>query len=336
MKKRIEGLDALKFILSFCIVSIHLPFPGVIGSITLALFRVAVPLFFMISGYFCSSYNDAKMRKMLVKVLKLLLAGTGLMILANIIGILCKGGALNEIVVYIMKIPSSRKIADVLLKNIAYISGPLWFLYAYVYVLLFWWLCKKANWLTFLKVTAVLLCIMAPIFGKYSYIFLNRAFLREDTRNWFFMGLPFFVLGKVLKDNGGKLHVSRTVWLLLIAIFSVTTVVEGALLKRFGQGEGDVYFSTAPLSICAFQYAITIECDEKIIKLANFGKKYSMPIYIVHPFVAEVLRANHCEPVIGRWLFGTVVFIISFVLAVGYDVTSQKSKAIQSGRKTVT
>ena len=313
MKKRIESLDALKFILSFCIVSIHLPFPGVIGSIALALFRVAVPLFFMISGYFCSGYNDAKMRKTLVKVLKLLLAGTGLMVLANIAAILCKGRALNEIVAYIMGIPSSRKIADVLFKNIAYISGPLWFLYAYVYVLLFWWLCKKANWITACNVTAILLCVVAPVFGKYSYIFLNRAFMREDTRNWLFMGLPFFVFGEVQKGNGGKLHVSRTVWLLLIAIFSVTTVAEGALLKRFGQGEGDVYFSTAPLSICVFQYALTMECDEKVKKLANFGKKYSMPIYILHPFVAEILRANQCEPAIGRWLFGTVVFIISLL-----------------------
>lgn len=187
MKKRIESLDVLKFILSFCIVSIHLPFPGMVGSIALALFRVAVPLFFMISGYFCSGYNDVKMRKMLVKVLKLLLVGTGLMILANIIAILCKGGAPNEIVAYIMGIPSSRKIADVLLKNVAYVSGPLWFLYAYVYVLLFWWLCKKVKWVTICKVAAVLLCVAAPIFGKYSYIFLDQGFLREDTRNWLFM-----------------------------------------------------------------------------------------------------------------------------------------------------
>ena len=195
MKKRIESLDALKFLLSYCIVIIHLPFPGTAGSVALALFRVAVPLFFMISGYFCSGYNDAKIRKMLVKVLKLLLAGTGLMVLANIIAILCKGGALDEMVAYVMRIPNSRVITDVLLKNVAYVSGPLWFLYAYVYVLLFWWLCKKVNWVTVCKVAAILLCIVAPIFGKYSYLILNRGFLREDTRNWLLMGLPFFVWG---------------------------------------------------------------------------------------------------------------------------------------------
>ena len=140
-------------------------------------------------------------------------------------------------------------------------------------------------------------------------------------------------MGGVQKDNEDKLHLSRTVWFLLILIFSVTTIAEGLLLKRFGQGEGDVYFSTAPLSICVFQYALTMECNEKAMKLANMGRKYSMLIYIVHPFVAEILRANRCEPVIGKWLFGTVVFIISFVLAVGYDGMSQRAKQFSRGRK---
>lgn len=331
MKKRIESLDALKFILSFCIVIIHLPFPGTVGSVALALFRVAVPLFFMIGGYFCISYNDTQMKKMLVKLLKLLLVGTGLMILANIIAILCKGGTLDEIIEYIMKIPSSRVFTDVLLKNVSYISGPLWFLYAYVYVLLFWWLCKKVNCVTMCKVTAILLCIVAPIFGKYSYLILNHGFLREDTRNWLFMGLPFFVLGGIQKYIQGKVHMSRTAWSLLIFIFSVTTIAEGLLLKWFGQGEGDVYFSTAPLSVCVFQYALTIECNEKVMKIADLGRKYSMLIYIVHPFVAEILRANRCEPVIGQWLFGIVVFTISFFLSVGYNWISQGVKQCRWG-----
>ena len=314
MKKRIESLDLLKFILSFCVVIIHLPFPGTFGSVALALFRVAVPLFFMISGYFCYGYNDTQMRKVLVKVLKLILAGTGLMILANIIAILRKGGALNEIIAYIMRIPSSRTISD---------------------VLLFWWLCKKINWVTICKVVAVLLCIAAPILGKYSYLILNRGFLREDTRNWLFMGLPFFVLGGIQKDNEGRLGASRTVWFLLILIFSTTTVAEGLLLKQFGQGEGNVYFSTAPLSVCVFQYALTMKCDGKIMKLANYGRKYSMMIYIGHPFVAEILRANQCEPLIGKWLFGTVVFVISFVFAMGYNWISRRTKQFCRGRETV-
>ena len=128
---------------------------------------------------------------------------------------------------------------------------------------------------------------------------------------------------------------SKTVLFLLIFVFSVTTVAEGLLLKRFGQSEGDVYFSTALLSVCVFQYALAVDCDEKVMKLADLGRKYSMLIYIVHPFVAEILRANCCEPVIGKWLFGTVVFIISFVLAAEYNRISQKAKQFSRGRKTV-
>ena len=149
------------------------------------------------------------------------------------------------------------------------------------------------------------------------------------------MGLPFFVLGGIQKDNEGRLGASRTVWFLLILIFSTTTVAEGLLLKQFGQGEGNVYFSTAPLSVCVFQYALTMKCDGKIMKLANYGRKYSMMIYIGHPFVAEILRANQCEPLIGKWLFGTVVFVISFVFAMGYNWISRRTKQFCRGRETV-
>lgn len=48
------GLDFLKFICSFMIICIHIPFPEPLGTIFTPITRIAVPIFFMITDYFYS------------------------------------------------------------------------------------------------------------------------------------------------------------------------------------------------------------------------------------------------------------------------------------------
>ena len=55
---RADNIDVLKAICAFLIVCIHVPFPGVAGEYFTALTRIAVPIFFMITGYFYSDVID--------------------------------------------------------------------------------------------------------------------------------------------------------------------------------------------------------------------------------------------------------------------------------------
>ena len=50
--KRSVGLDFLKFLCSFMVVTIHKPFPGLLGPVIMPITRIAVPIFFMITGFF--------------------------------------------------------------------------------------------------------------------------------------------------------------------------------------------------------------------------------------------------------------------------------------------
>ena len=52
VKNRNEGIDMLRMVCAFFIVCIHIPFPGGVGSYIKAVSRIAVPIFFMISGYY--------------------------------------------------------------------------------------------------------------------------------------------------------------------------------------------------------------------------------------------------------------------------------------------
>ena len=51
-QSRADNIDILKAICAFLIVCIHVPFPGRVGAYFTALTRIAVPVFFMITGYF--------------------------------------------------------------------------------------------------------------------------------------------------------------------------------------------------------------------------------------------------------------------------------------------
>lgn len=51
-EKRNNSIDNLKAICTFLIICIHVPFPGEIGAYFITLTRIAVPIFFMITGFF--------------------------------------------------------------------------------------------------------------------------------------------------------------------------------------------------------------------------------------------------------------------------------------------
>lgn len=55
LKKRYITLDLIKIIAAYMVVFIHVSFPGHFGKVIVCLARFAVPLFFIISGYFSYS-----------------------------------------------------------------------------------------------------------------------------------------------------------------------------------------------------------------------------------------------------------------------------------------
>ena len=65
---RQESFDFLKFFLAFLVVVIHTGFAGYAGLGIKAFARIAVPMFFMITGYYLPVMSDEKFRKYLIKI----------------------------------------------------------------------------------------------------------------------------------------------------------------------------------------------------------------------------------------------------------------------------
>ena len=57
---RNRTLDMVKAICAYAVVLLHVHFPGNAGIIANVLARFAVPVFFMVSGYFCFRGDDTE------------------------------------------------------------------------------------------------------------------------------------------------------------------------------------------------------------------------------------------------------------------------------------
>ena len=132
MQTRSNAIDILKAFCAFLIVCIHIPFPGIFGMHIVTLARIAVPIFFMISGYF---YSDIITRngevRQIKKIFRLLLA-------ANLIYVLWK--VLLSIIwndeSFFQDTFSMKNLFQFLMFNESPFNGHLWYLGAILYVLL--------------------------------------------------------------------------------------------------------------------------------------------------------------------------------------------------------
>lgn len=69
MKTKNDCLNVWKGIAAFAVVLIHCTLPGVPGEIIKGIARFAVPLFFLISGYFAYGREDAVLRRREIHIL---------------------------------------------------------------------------------------------------------------------------------------------------------------------------------------------------------------------------------------------------------------------------
>lgn len=334
---RNEGIDILKCVCAFLVVIIHSPMiPGITGELVTAMNRMAVPVFFMISGWFYGSTLSRRKRKnQIIKVLKMILWSSIFYFLFN--GMIAT--LQSELPDYFRSFLSFKVIVKFIFLTASPFQGHLWYLSALLYVLIIVGWCdnkfgrKKLYWL----IPVLLLGDLA--FGKYSLLLLGRPIPTSLVRNWLFVGVPYFLLGDCMNTNQGKmqglLRLNRVLLYVLIAFFVVTTLLEKYLLVSASlNAERNHYISSTFLSIIAFVIALTTNSKAGGISgwLAWVGKEYSTTIYIIHPafltlfsLLVQTVITNH-ETVMSvyRWTAPVLVFLVSL----GYSVLHEKVKVL--------
>lgn len=263
----------MKFILSVCVILIHIPAsiePEFYSAfIKPLLTRFAVPCFFIISGWFMNGRN---IRVGCVNQFKRLLPLT---IISTVIFYAIFG--CQEL--------DKWDIINLLLYNSTDKFGyHIWYLYAYLYILAIFYLLEDSK----VKYLFVLIPILLGIeicLGKYSILIMGKTYPHIYCRNFLVTGLLYFLIGYALKyyENRIPRYLQRhNILLIMISIFSLTTLVEKLILMYFQvEAPRECYLSTPFLAIAIFMYFKQLQLRNNIF--SQIGRKYSLYIYVTHP-----------------------------------------------------
>lgn len=306
--KRLNDLDVLKVICAFLVICIHISYKGNLGNTITPLCRIAVPIFFMIIGYFYYKTSKSPL-KQIKKVLILI-------ILANclyfVFGIMINGQ---------IELPTKEDIVKSLIFNSSPFAFHLWYLNALLYVLIIVYIADKLNIRKKMYFLIPVLLITNIIFGEYAIALFNKDYDPIYMRNFLFIGLPYFLIGDLLYKNKENLIKKFSIKKLtiLIPIFALTTVLEEHILTiNKMDAIGDIYISTTFLAIAIFLFSIQAKQVSDENKLAIIGRKYSTYIYIVHLVFIDIFNKYISSNNILNNSIQIIIFFASLLVAIIY------------------
>ena len=265
-------IDSLRFLCALLVVFIHCEYQY--KSYILPITDVAVPLFFALSGYF--TYGTKSWRKRIIRFLKIFIWASVLYLLKT------------EIFHYYSRselwIPTLKNIVDFLFFNDVAFSLHLWYLPAYIYVLVIAYIIdKKDIWQ--LSLWMILPLLLINVIIKYQTADICEV---QYYRNAFFYGLPYFLLGILLRklqprvqERISGLRILLLLFILILLILRYYLV--GSCLMILIIKEIDLLLLTLGISLAATIFTQTKENVMSII-----GCRYAIYIYIFHLIIMQV------------------------------------------------
>ena len=290
MKKNASyaGIDIFRFISALLIIAIHtsplLSYSETGDFIfTRIISRVAVPFFFMTSGFFLISRYSRDAEKLRSFVKK-----TSIIYIASIL-IYIPINIYNDYFSMDNLLPNIIK--DIVFDGTLY---HLWYLPASILgAAIAWWLVKRFSYKKAFIITSLLYVI--GMFGDSYYGIASKLScagglydalfqVSEYTRNGLFFAPIFFVVGGYVADKNEKLSLKAAV--AGFAIFFSCMLAEGLTLHHFDlQRHDSMYLFLVPCIYCLFGILIHFR-GKRRAQLRNV----SLLMYVMHPFVIVVIR----------------------------------------------
>lgn len=324
-QSRADNFDILKSICAFLVICIHVPFPGAFGECVTTAARIAVPVFFMITGYFYSDVAEkAAETQQIKKVLKLVIK-------ANFIYLLWDGfcALVSWNLDFFQKTFTLKSLLKFFLLNESPMKGHLWYLGAILYVLIILRAAGRLKCMNTLYCLTPMLLLGDLVFGKYSIVIWGREFPYILVRNFLFVGIPYVCIGQLIRSGMGK-RIKKRMLGCLIILFFLTSILERTLLVNSGMNATrDHYISTTFLAVTVFLFAL--KCDGHKGVLAAIGRKYSTWLYILHPiFITCLGTITKRGGIYGiyKYIAPIVVYIATLVLLV--MIEKYENRIVQS------
>lgn len=285
MKKEIYSLNLLKSICAILVVLIHTHLAGKI--VFVPFYRCAVPIFYMISGYFLMSENGLWHREKIKGYIQKMVS---IWIIIDAIYILFSSTLFKEYSPFHGTDLNIYNFLKVISSEILFggqFCGPLWYITAYIWTLAIISLWKKRISTTLYLSTIIALLCINLIFGAYNFLLPFHPWQPFSNTNVFTTALPFVMVGGFVKLNFNKLQkfATKKIYLLVIGL----SYVEIAILWLLGSKDGDVFIMTPILSMIIFIGFILHPTWGKNAYLTLIGREFSLNIYLLHYLMIWVI-----------------------------------------------
>lgn len=298
MTQRNLSLDILKVILSFFVVALHCKIlidvnTDAYFATVHGLFRLAVPIFLIINGYYFFKISSKdSLKKWLLRI-----------------------GTLY-IIWMIFYSPFWFRLSNPLSTMFTIINGyyVLWYLSGTLIsgLVVYFLRNKKSMTLALMLVTFYFIGFTIQTMGNWHFLpekideLFNLNFIH---RNAFLMCMPFFLMGFLIRRHDIDKRLNIGVPVLILAVMAV--MLEAILQSRYiSDTEGiDQLLTLLIASPIVFLYFKNIVINGQSKELANF----SVAIYLIHPFF--VLMLKHYDVAINSLLFTLIVATLSSVSA---------------------
>ena len=328
MGKRNIFVDIFKLALVFLIVCIHFhPYFE-----HYAIFRIGVPSFFIISGYFQyknSNDNLNKERKFIKESLKYILIALLIYIVYDLIIAYKDNQSIsNTFTCFFYK----DFILNFITFNLPITSGyHLWYLIALFVVSIIHYFIVKYNKTYIYKYTFLLLII--PFFFSGLLFRLNNEFTSTAyTRNAIFTGLPLFSIGYELRRrNKERTILSLCIFLGVGLIFFYTQHLERVYIFKT---QVEMYISSIISSIFLVLFFVNLPCVKSKIYYLIFGTKASLFTYIFHLMIGKIcIKYYEYE---RSWMVCLISFFVSLGLAISINGMTVLVKHLYDKHKSKT
>lgn len=304
-KVRNWKFDIVKLVAAFLVISIHVVRVNFVSnpSISSAIFSdilwaisvLAVPIFFMTSGFFAYRKNNPLFQ--IKKTIKRVASITAIALIAYFI--------LNIVMFgwepWIKALTSTNFFNFIMLNSPDIISPDndvCWWLLALLYVLALYYVWIRLKWskTTLIMVAVACYVITALFYTPYARV-LDIANLGQVwKRNWFGVGLIFFSIGYFINCYQHKiLRITRNKKLLLLGIGLGLYILEAIAFyanRDAFKGAGILFPLVMPIIIFAIG-SLMVKMPEKnppkiISILANWGARYGLYIYLSHIWIRNI------------------------------------------------
>lgn len=322
VKERYYQVDVMRFVCAILVISIHTSalysfgdIPGKVLSLGIA--RIAVPFFFIASGYFFyERFNhEGYLKAYIIRILKYYLISS----------------IVYTLILFTFIKSRNSNILD-LVKNLLFngVSPSLWFFPALIFSISVLYLFLKKNWIKPLVVVSLVLYALGLIGDSYYGLVVGTPLenlvemysaVFVYTRNGLCFGLPFLTLGVLINkyDMKNKLKHLKALTLLSAVIFASEAYV---LISNNISKDNNMYISLMFLVSCIFLLSLR---SKKILsdRKSKLLRDMSLWIYCLHELLQFLVYG--LLPKVSSNSFLVFLMVTLVVVPLSYFIVRKKS-----------